>query len=100
MAPAVLALVLFFLPTLILSETLHVPLTHRRQTKSIRDWADEANKLRKRYGYSSATSQSRRSNRRDAVADIPLLFDQVDIFYCFCFISTHYKNRVVITLLI
>ena len=44
MAPAVhLALALFFLPTLILSEPLHISLTHRRQTKSIRDWADEAN---------------------------------------------------------
>ena len=80
MAPAIhLSLAFFFLPTLILSEPLHVSLTHRRQTKLIRDWACEANKIRKRYGYPTTTSPSRRSNRRTAVTEgIPIL-DQVDI---------------------
>ena len=78
MAPALhLALALLFFPTVILSDSLHVPLTHRRQTKSIRDWADEANRLRRRYGYPTATPQSRHPNSR-AIAGIPML-DQVDI---------------------
>jgi hypothetical protein len=81
MAPAVhLALALLFFPALILSEPLHVPLTRRRQTKLI-NWTDEANRLRIRYGYPTATSHSRRSNRR-AVAGIPV-FDQVDIVIVF-----------------
>ena len=101
MVPAVhLALALFFFPTLILSEPLHVPLTHRRHTKLIRDWTDEANNIRKRYGYPIATSQSRRSSRRE-VAGIPL-FDQVDIqvVIVFRFISTYHKNRVQILILL
>ena len=49
----VLTLALLFLPTLILSEPLHVPLTHKRQTKLIRNWTDE---LRKRYGYPTASA--------------------------------------------
>ena len=80
MAPTVhLALALLFFPTLILSEPLHVPLTHRRQTGLI-NWTDKANQIRIKYGYPTATSQSP-SNRR-AVAGIPLL-DQVGIVYFF-----------------
>ena len=78
MAPGVhlvLALLLL-LPTPILSEPLHVPITYRRHTKLIRDWTNEANNIRKRYGYPIATPK-RRSNRR-AAAGIPIL-DQVDI---------------------
>ena len=76
MAPAVrLAFALLFFPSLILSEPLHVTLTHRRQPNSIRTWTDEANKLRRRYGYPIASR--RRSNSR-AVVDIPMI-DQVDI---------------------
>jgi hypothetical protein len=82
MAPAArLAFALLYFPTLILSEPVHVTLTHRRHSKSIRTWTDEANKLRRRYGYPIATSQSRRSNRR-AVVGIPML-DQVDIVIVF-----------------
>jgi len=82
MAPAVhLALALFFLPTLILSEPLHVSLTHRRQTKLISNWADEANKLRVKYGYPLATSQRRRSSRRATSAGIPILDQGGDSSY-------------------
>jgi len=70
----------YFFPTLILSESLHVPLTYRRQTKSIRNWADEANKLRRRYGYSMATSESRRSSSR-AIVGIPTLDQGADSSY-------------------
>ena len=102
MAPALhLALALLFFPTVILSDSLHLPLTLRRQTKSIRNWADEANRLRRRYGYPTATSQSRRSNSRE-IAGIPIL-DQVDIVIVIDIVSsTHHKNRVqiLITLLI
>ena len=73
-----LALALLFFPTYILSEPLHVPLTRRRQTKLI-NWTDEANKIRLRYGYPTATSH--RSNSR-AVVGIPVL-DQVDIVIVF-----------------
>lgn len=78
MAPPVyLALVLLFFPTVIFAEPLHVPIARRRQIAT-RDWNQEANRLRKRYGYRQATSPpSHRSNRR-GVADIPV-FDQVDI---------------------
>ena len=80
MAPAVhLVLALLFFPTLILSESLHVPLTRRHRTKL--NSFDEANKIRRRYGYPIATSQSHRSNRR-AVAGIPMN-DQVDIVIVF-----------------
>ena len=99
MTPAVhLALIFLFFPTLILSDSLHVPLTHRRQTK-VRNWADEANKIRRRYGYN--TAQSRRSNSR-AIQGIPIL-DQVGIVIVIVIVSsTHHKNRVKIqvTLLI
>lgn len=101
MAPALhLALAFLLFPTLILSEPLHVSLTHRRQTRSIGNWADEANKLRKRYGYATAPSHRRRSSRR-AAADIPIL-DQVDIVIVLCFTSTHHKYReeIRVTLLI
>ena len=101
MTPAVhLALILLFFPTLILSDSpFHVPLTHRRPTKSVRNWADEANRLRRRYGYN--TTQSRRSYSR-AIQGIPIL-DQVDIDIDIVIVSsTHHKNRVQIqvTLLI
>ena len=76
MAPSFhLVLALLFFPTLILSELLHVPLIRRHPTNL--NLFDEANKIRKRYGYSTATSRTHRSNRR-AVAGIPIL-DQVNI---------------------
>lgn len=80
MAPGVhLVLALLLLPTLILSEPIHVPITYRRRTKLTRDWTHEANIIRKRYGYQLATS--RRSKIR-AVAGIPIL-DQVNIVIVF-----------------
>jgi hypothetical protein len=75
MTPAIyLALVLLFIPNVILAEPLHIPVARRRQIKS-RDWNQEANKLRKRYGYPIARSPfpSRRT-----VNEVPVL-DQVDI---------------------
>ena len=84
MAPAVrlaLALALLFFPTVILSEPLHLPLTRRRQTKLI-NWTDEANKLRIRYGYPTATSPQSHRSSRHVVVGIPVL-DQVDICYYF-----------------
>ena len=102
MAPAVhLALALLLFSTVILAEPLHIPLTRRRQTRLI-NWTDEANKLRIKYGYPTASSsQSHRSNRR-ALAGIPVL-DQVDIVYCFVFLyQLKHMNRVqiLVTLLI
>jgi hypothetical protein len=92
MAPAIhLALALLLFPTLILSEPLHVPLTRRRQTK-LTNWTDQANKIRYRYGYPLATSQSRRSNRR-ASAGIPVL-DQVHIVIVFYFILNRLITRI------
>ena len=77
MAPAVyFALVLLFFPTVILAEPLHIAVARRRP--ATRNWNQEANKLRKRYGYATIPSKSHRSNRRGTVADIPVL-DQVDI---------------------
>ena len=85
MAPALhLALALLFSPTLILSDSLHVPLTHRRQTKLTvigltKQTRLNKRRLRRRYDYptASATSESRCSNSRE-IAGIPML-DQVDI---------------------
>ena len=87
MAPGVhltLTLALLFFPSLILSESLHVPLGHRRQTKLSGNWGDEANKIRRRYGYQTVPSQSRRSNRRASSVGIPIL-DQVGIVIVFFF---------------
>jgi hypothetical protein len=83
MAPAVhLALALLIIPTVILADPLHIPIAHR-QIKS-RDWNDEANKLRKRYGYSSVVRPRR--NRREvsgiSVLDLPDS-DEVNIFIVF-----------------
>ena len=81
MAPGLhLALaLLLLLPTLILSEPLHVPMTYRRHTELICDWTNKAKNIRKRYGYPIATSK--RCSGRRAVAGIAIL-DQVDNYYC------------------
>jgi cathepsin D len=78
MAPAIyFALVLLFIPTVILAEPVHIPIARRRPIKS-RDWNQEANNLRKRYGY--PTSLSPFSSRR-AVSGIPVLDQGVDSSY-------------------
>lgn len=75
MAPAIyFALILLFIPTVIIAEPVHMPIARRRPIKS-RDWNLEANRLRKRYGYPSINS---RLAGRGAVSGIPVL-DQVHI---------------------
>lgn len=85
--PAVyLALVLLFFSTVILAEPLHVPVSRRRHIEK-RNWNQEANRLRRRYGYLTGPSpQSFRSNKR-AVAGIPIL-DQVNIVIVLFYINS------------
>jgi hypothetical protein len=92
MAPAIyFALVLLFVPTVILAEPVHIPIARRRPVKS-KNWNREANSIRKRYGYSTTIAPL---SGRQAAAQIPVL-DQVHIFFIdmIYIISSQHIDRV------
>ena len=88
MAPAVyLLLSLLFFPTVILADPFHIPVVRRRQANTARDWHQEANRLRARYGYATLPSPRSHPSNRRTVSGIPVL-DQVNIVIVFFYIDS------------
>ena len=71
---AYLALALLFLPSIILADPLHIPLSRRHQQS--RDYNAIAERMRTKYSR-SLNSYQHRSNRRATVNGISI-FDQVN----------------------